>query len=74
MVVQKAVGRLCPLQDDIRTLAGVHCNETPVNPAAVALKHTYFNLYSGISQTLYTAAAHPGKRVNATYYHAPYPF
>ena len=69
MVVNETIGRLCPLQDDVRAVFRVVGEEASVQPLALLLQYAYSNLDAGLTNLLYAASLHFGKRVYATYNH-----
>ena len=74
MVVEVAVGRLRPLQDDVRTVLAVIGEETAVQPLALCLQHAYRHVDAGILQSLYATPLHLTERVDAAHHdaaHAP---
>jgi len=74
VVVNKSVGRLRPLQDDIGPMFGVVSKEAPVQPLAFLRQHTHGNLYTSLSQHIHPPAVYFGKGIDTTYYHPPYTF
>jgi hypothetical protein len=69
VVVDEAVGRLCPLQDNVGAVEAVEGEETAVQGLALVFEHTHGHVDAGIAQFLDAAALHFGKLVNAAYNH-----
>ena len=69
MVIEKAIGCLCPLQGDIRPLFLMKSEETTVEPQALLFEHTYHHGDSRITDFLYPAPLHPGKGVDTSHHH-----
>lgn len=61
--VYEAVGRLGPLQGDVRTVSGVKGDEAFYQPEALLLQHAYHDFASGFAQLLYASSVDTGKRV-----------
>ena len=74
MVVDEAVGRLCPFQDDIGALLPMKCEKTAVQCLALGFKHTHFHRNAGIAQLLDTAPLHLGKGIDTAHDHSFHTF
>ena len=74
LVVYVAVGRLRPLQYDVRAALLVERDEAAVQLAARLLKHAHGDADARLAQLLYARPAHLGKRVLAPYDHSTHTF
>jgi len=66
MVVDKAIGRLGPFQDDIRTLLSMVGEESAVQSLTLSLEHTHFHLDACLAQLLDTTPLDLGKLIDTT--------
>ena len=67
VVVQIAVGGLCPFQGDIRPMELVKCEKTTVKPMTFVLKDACGHVDAGIAEFLDAAALNLCEGVDATY-------
>ena len=67
MVINKAVGCLCPFQDDVRAVLGVIREETTVQPLAFLFQYPHCHLDTSLSDALNTPALHFGKGVDTAH-------
>ena len=74
MVIEEAVGRLCPLQRDIRPLSLMESEESAVQPEAFLFEHAYTHFDACIAEPLYPPALYTGERVNAPHHNTFHAF
>ena len=71
MVVDEAVGCLCPFQDDIGSFLSMECKKTAVEPLAFLFEHTHRYLDAGVADFLDTAPLYLGKGIDGANHHTP---
>jgi len=74
VVVDKAIGRLRPLQDDVGPVQAVEGEEAAVQRPALGLEHAHADVDARIAQLLDAAALHLCKLVDAAHNHAAHAF
>ena len=74
MVVDEAVGRLRPFQDDVGPLLTMVSEEAAVKSLTLGLKHADFNLDTRLLQFSDASSLHLGKLVDAADDHPSYTF
>lgn len=69
MLVQEAIRRNRPFQDDVRSMLFNRSQESALYPAAVLLQHTFCYAYAGIFQPLYTTACDQREWIALAHHH-----
>ena len=66
-IVDKTIGSLCPLQDNVRAMLGMIGEETTVQPLALLFQNTHSHLNACLANLCDTPTLHFSKRVDATH-------
>ena len=72
IIIQKAIRRLRPFQDDVWSLMGIEGDETLVQFEAFRLQNTHRYLDSSLANLLDSPTLHLGKRIHAATDTSPY--
>ena len=74
IIIQKAIRRLRPFQDDVWSLMGIEGDETLVQFETFSLQNAYRYLDSCLANLLNPSTLHLGKRIHTTADTSPYTF
>ena len=67
VVIDEAVGRLCPFQDDIGTVKTMEGKEPAVQRSALLFQHPYLHVDARIAQLLHSPAPHLSKLIDTSH-------